>query len=126
MDLDPHICASIHLRVYPEEQQHTIHELFTADPAAWPGVWPRLILRQEEQAWDVISGDVRLAEIEGDVRERPNKGFILRDALRSVPAGYDYIMLDCPPQMGCCLSTRWWPRTCWLSPFKPIFWPCTA
>lgn len=100
LDLDPHICASIHLRVYPEEQTHTIHELFTAEPAAWPALWPNLILHQEEQYWDVVSGDVRLSEIEGDVRERPNKGFILRDALKSVPSGYDYIMLDCPPQMG--------------------------
>lgn len=100
LDLDPHICASIHLRIYPEDYEHTIHDLFVAEPKDWATVWPQIILRQDGQNWDMISGDVRMAEIEGDVRERPNKGFILRDALQSVPDNYDYILVDCPPQMG--------------------------
>lgn len=100
MDLDPHICASIHLRIYPEEHEHTILELFRSEPSEWESLWSRLIFRQEEQSWDVIAGDVRLAEIEGDVHDKANKGFILRDALKTVPDHYDFIMLDCPPQMG--------------------------
>lgn len=100
LDLDPHVCASVHLRFYPEEQSTTIHALFSAEPSEWPELWPKLILHQEGQEWDVVSGDVRLAEIEGDVRGRANKGFILSEALKIVPPRYDYIILDCPPQMG--------------------------
>lgn len=100
MDLDPHVCASVHLRFYPEEQPCTIHALFASEPATWPALWSSLILHQEGQFWDVVSGDVRLAEIEGDVRGRANKGFILKEALTSAPDRYDFIILDCPPQMG--------------------------
>ncbi|MEG1610287.1 MAG: AAA family ATPase, partial [Bilophila sp.] len=100
MDLDPHVCASVHLRFYPEEQPCTIHALFASEAEAWPALWSSLILHQEGQFWDMVSGDVRLAEIEGDVRGRPNKGFILSEALKSVPDTYDFIILDCPPQMG--------------------------
>ena len=100
VDLDPHVCASIHLRFYPDEYPHTVVDIFQADSARWPELWPRIIQRQDDQNWDVALGHVRLSELEGDLRERPRKGFILREALESVRDKYDYIMLDCPPHLG--------------------------
>jgi len=100
VDLDPHVCASIHLRFYPEELAATVFDIFPAQPAEWAGVWDRAIARQEGQDWDVVPGHVRLSELEGDLRERPGKGFILREALALIKDRYDYIILDCPPHLG--------------------------
>jgi chromosome partitioning protein len=100
LDLDPHICASVHLRFFPGEQRHTLLEIFQADPPQWPELWPLIITRQEDQICDFAPGSVRLSELEGDLKDRRGKGMILKEALE-IPAGaYDYILLDCPPHMG--------------------------
>jgi chromosome partitioning protein len=100
VDLDPHVCASVHLRFYPEDYPHTIFDIFRAETSQWADLWPRVIQRYEEQHCDVALGHVRLSELEADLRERSRKGFILREALDGVRPHYDYILLDCPPHLG--------------------------
>jgi len=100
VDLDPHVCASVHLRFYPDDYPHTVFDIFQADNSKWADLWPRVVQHYEEQNCDVALGHVRLAELESDLRERSRKGFILREALDSVRPRYDYIMLDCPPHLG--------------------------
>ncbi len=98
LDLDPHVCASIHMRLYPEDQVRTSYSVFTA--AEDPSLWSSLVVRPEGQGWDMAAGDVRLADLEGELRDRPGKGFLLRSALERPRPDYDFIILDCPPNMG--------------------------
>ena len=107
LDLDPHICASVHMRLYPEEQDATLYHLLagliaakTIPEAPLRAYWERLILRLPGRAFDVVCGDTRLADVESDARDRQNKGVLLRDALSVPRETYDYIVLDCPPQMS--------------------------
>ena len=100
VDLDPHVCASVHLSFYPEEYSHTIFDVFKADNPQWTDLWPRVIQHREDLKCDVALGHVRLSELESDLRERSRKGFILREALAGIRQNYDYIMLDCPPYLG--------------------------
>lgn len=100
VDLDPHVCASIHLRYYPEEQSHTIYELFTTDVEELPAVWSRIILHRENQGWSIVSGDTRLADIEILLQQYKKKGYILQNAFSQLSETYDFIILDCPPQSG--------------------------
>lgn len=100
LDLDPHACASVHLRFYPGEQKSSVHDLFTVENADWPLLWEKLIRRNEGQQWDVLPAGVRLSELEVDLRNRKGKGTILKDALEHVRSRYDYILLDCPPHVG--------------------------
>lgn len=106
LDLDPHVCASIHMRLYPEEQDVTLFHLFQPDSFGKAGaarradLWGRAVQRPSGQNWAAVCGDTRLAELEADLRDRPGKGMILRRALEEQREHYDYIMVDCPPQMG--------------------------
>ena len=100
VDLDPHVCASIHLRFYPDEQPYTVFDVFSAKEPEWRELWGQIIKRHPGQNWDVAPGHVRLSELEGDLRERQGKGFILREALGAIVDRYDYIILDCPPHLG--------------------------
>ncbi len=100
MDLDPHVCASVHLRFYTEELGRTVMDIFTTEPDFWPALWPELIYRHEDQLCDFVPGHTRLSELEGDLKERRGKGLILSQALAMKADDYDFILLDCPPHMG--------------------------
>ena len=48
----------------------------------------------------MAAGDTHLADLEGELRDRTGKGFLLRGLLERLPGGYDFVILDCPPNMG--------------------------
>ena len=41
-----------------------------------------------------------MSELEVDLKEKQGKGTLLKSALEHVRDRYDYILLDCPPQLG--------------------------
>ena len=100
IDLDPHVCASVHMRFFPDETAHTILELFLAGPEEWNALWPLLVARQDDQVCDFVPGNIRMSELESDLKDRRGKGLILKEALVSRRELYDFILLDCPPHMG--------------------------
>lgn len=101
LDLDPHACASIHLRLYPEERRITLYDLLLAEEAQWPGIWEGCIVSAGlAEGVHAASGSIRLSELELDLRERRGKGMVLSQALRLVAPRYDFILLDCPPHVG--------------------------
>ncbi len=100
IDLDPHICASIHLRFYPDEQDTTVYNIFKDEGVPYKDIWPQIIKTQSELKFDVVPGHVHLSELEGDLRSRSDRGFILKTALKDLQNSYDYIILDCPPHVG--------------------------
>ena len=100
MDLDPHACASIHLRHYPESLERTAYDLFQADEEAQAALWPSVICSGDNLHFDFVPGSIRLSELEIDLHEQPGRGLILKRALARVENEYDYVLLDCPPQLG--------------------------
>lgn len=100
IDLDPHACASLHLRAYPENQSAQLYDIFISDKSLWPSIWPTLIKPTEIAGLDIAPGSIRLSELENDFRDRKSKGNVLLEALEQLRSGYDYIILDCPPHLG--------------------------
>ncbi len=99
MDMDPHANASIHMAYFPEETPYTLYDLF-AETQHDPAIWDRIVMRHEETGMELVTGHIRLSELEVDTKDRPNKGLILREALKDVQDRYDFILLDCPPHVG--------------------------
>jgi chromosome partitioning protein len=100
LDLDPHACASLHMRLYPENQARTIHDLFLAEASDREALWKEIIQDVHSRRLHIAPASIRLSELEIDMRERKNKGGVLADALRLVQDEYDYILMDCPPHVG--------------------------
>lgn len=99
IDLDPHACATIHLAYFSENISCTAYDLFSAandDDISWE----RLIQTNNVHGFDVVAGSVKLSDMESDLKGRPGKGLILKRRLKIIRQSYDYILLDCPPQVG--------------------------
>lgn len=100
LDLDPHACATLHARIYPEELTASLHDIFMAEEAAWPDLWPGIIRPNALQGMDLAPGSIRLSELEVDFGERKSKGSVLARSLQCILGRYDFIVLDCPPHVG--------------------------
>ncbi len=100
IDIDPHACASVHLRFYPDEQAATINDIFTCPDDDWPAIWKKIRYAHEGQPFEVVPASIRLAELETDLKGRKGKGAILQQALGAIINDYDFIVLDCPPHVG--------------------------
>lgn len=99
LDLDPHACATLHARVYPEAVTVSLYDLFVASEAEWPAIWAQLIHPQAISGMDIAPGSIRLNDLDDVMHNRTCKGTILARALRKVRDRYDFIVLDCPPHM---------------------------
>lgn len=104
LDLDPHVCASVHMGLFPEKQLATLYNVFTAPPAQQSALFAALEQSPRGQNWFMIAGDTRLGELESDWRDRRRKGFVLQDLLVAPRERHDVIILDCPPHMGVVLA----------------------
>ncbi|MFG6374873.1 MAG: ParA family protein [Desulfovibrio sp.] len=101
VDLDPHACATLHARIYLEEQKLSLREVFLArDPSLYCRLWPKLIQHQAMDGMDIVPGAIRLSELDADFRDRHNKGNVLKESMKCMRQKYDFIMLDCPPHLG--------------------------
>lgn len=100
IDLDPHACASVHLRFYPEDQQRSVHDLFSEGAEDKAEIWDGLVRHYTSQDFDIIPAGTRLSELEVDLKNRQGRGAILQRALDRVRDDYDFILLDCPPHVG--------------------------
>ena len=86
LDLDPHACATLHARLYPETVTVSLYELFVARESEWPAVWEELIHPQAISGMDIAPGSIRLNDLEDVMHNRTCKGTILARALRKVRA----------------------------------------
>ncbi len=100
VDLDPHACASVHLRYYPDELRYSVNDIFSERPGDMGTLWDNIRQHHPIQEFDVVPANIRLAELEVDLRNRRGKGAILQQALEYVRPEYDFIVLDCPPHVG--------------------------
>ncbi|MDL2267441.1 ParA family protein [Desulfovibrio sp. OttesenSCG-928-G15] len=100
MDLDPHACASVHLRYYPDEISGSVNDIFMEHSGDMDALWDSIRQHHAVQEFDVVPANIRLAELEVDLRNRKGKGAILQQALEHIRGEYDFIVLDCPPHVG--------------------------
>lgn len=103
MDLDPHNCASAHLGLFPENVSRSALDLFLANEVD-AACFMATVAEAGQSGFDFVPGHSRLSELDVDLRDRPRKGIILKEALASVSDRYDFAILDCPPHMGVLLA----------------------
>lgn len=120
IDIDPHANASVQLSFFPENVQHTAHDLFFED-VDFSEIWNNIIVKADNVSFDFVPASIRLSELEVDLKERKNKGMILSNAIEEISSYYDYVLLDCPPHVGVLLVNAIVASTYVLIPIQTDF-----
>jgi chromosome partitioning protein len=98
LDLDPHASATIHLAFDPDGGGGSVINLFNGSSSG--EIWQHNIRREDWLLFDFVPGSIRLSDLETDLKDLQGKGILLQRSLKHILPEYDYIILDCPPQLG--------------------------
>jgi chromosome partitioning protein len=95
VDLDPQACLTFSLGYEPDDLDPTVHDVLVGRC----GLAESIIAVQDE-GFDLVPSNIDLAGAEAYLLMRTGREYALRQALEEVEAGYDLIILDCPPSLG--------------------------
>jgi chromosome partitioning protein len=95
VDLDPQAALTASWDILPTEQDRTIYDLLLDDRLPVGGA-----LRTVRSRIDVLPADINLAAAEIELFSALGRESILQGILARVEDGYDYILVDCPPNLG--------------------------
>src|SRR6187549_614331 len=94
VDLDPQACLTFSLGIDPEDLEISVHHVLTK------GVDPSEVILETEDGVDLLPATIELARAEADLLTRTGREHVIKgvvDQLAEDEAGYDWILLDCPP-----------------------------
>lgn len=94
VDLDPQACLTFSLGIDPEDLELSVHHVLTK------GTAPGEVILHTDDGVDVLPATIELARAEADLLTRTGREQVLRMMLEELPAGYDWVLLDCPPSLG--------------------------
>jgi chromosome partitioning protein len=81
------------LGIDPEDVELSVHHVLTK------GVAPGEVVLSTEDGVDLLPATIELARAEAELLTRTGREYVLRSALEEL-AGYDWVLLDCPPSLG--------------------------
>jgi len=95
IDIDPQANAGYGVGVNAGEAERTIYEVLI-------GTVPvrDVVVGTSVPNLDLIPSNIHLSGAQMDLLDMEGKEFILREAIREIKGGYDYIFIDCPPSLG--------------------------
>jgi chromosome partitioning protein len=95
VDLDPQAHATLHLGVDPGSLGRSVYDVLV-DPVADPSA----AVLSVRPGLSLLPAEVDLAAAETELASEQNRHARLDRALRSLGAGYDVVLMDCPPSLG--------------------------
>lgn len=95
LDLDPQASLTIYAGLEPYEQEKSIVDVLKTQKLN-----PETDIVNIRENLDIITSRIELSAVENELLSKTARELILSRALDTVKAQYDYIVIDCPPQLS--------------------------
>jgi chromosome partitioning protein len=97
VDLDAQACATFSLGLDPEDLDESSAAVFMK-PTGEPNLGALVVTTDD--GVDLLPAAIDLAGADRALAAVAGREYVVRDALDSVAAGYDWILIDCSPSLG--------------------------
>lgn len=99
VDLDPQASLTLALGLDADSIAGTIYQAMMTTVKG-DDVLARPVLQRTDSGLDLLPANIELSQAELDLAREPLGVYALRDSLKALADGYDYVLLDCPPSLG--------------------------
>ena len=97
VDLDPQGSLTLSLGLQPDDQEVTAYDVLTAAANGRPVPIERAFVTAGDLT--LVPSNIGLSAADVELAG-PLGAFALKDALETMPTGFDYVLVDCPPNLG--------------------------